>query len=1070
MMTKPFDVLDKNQKIFGNYFIEASAGTGKTFTIAHLVLRLLLQSTPPISIKKMGIVTFTKAAASELKKRIKELLKETKDQLENNLPIKIFGLDLDHKEALFRIKMALTEIDSAPISTLHGLCFHILKKNALELNLPLSLLEPEESNLDFKAFTFIKTHLQNRSLDYLVCKKQKALLLSNKRGDFTQMILSLRQKILSAIEIEPLENWHRQEQALKTGLEKLPPYPGLEEIKDYILRYKLSPLTLEEFTEQLEVFDKVMTGKEPLENLLLKKCFLQFIDESRLKQKALPVSSLQAEKFIQKAILELHPLIDLAMDPDRIELVIAKSLKELFDKKLLEENILSFNSLLTTLDKNLIQSSTIQNINKSFEAIIVDEFQDTDPVQWSILKKLFVDIPVKAFYMVGDPKQAIYAFRSADVYTYIEAKNTCPDLSLGTLNTCFRSSNSFIKALNRFLCRTPWIDLSYISQSLPYNPVCSSSINCLQKENPFSFYSLKLDVENTEQKMANLALSLLEINKAKTVAILVKDRFQLQRVENFLKLSGASCDLIKNETLDQSVLYELFSEFLSLLEDPLTKSSLNRFMASGWFSLTVLDFSKQTYELHLNGWQENLKIIKQSFEDFGLFAALENALDCVFGLCENSLRVELSSYYGLDCVDKLFSLASCLDARVQGIQSPQNFQLELEKLKKSNHLLPTVSLNKNSIYLMTSHMSKGLEFDHVIALGICTRIESEIKTVIKRSGNKLILGPNTKEESSMLALCDLDAEKLRQMYVAITRAKMCVHIPLINYEDSPIEWGALSPFEYYLLKIEFPHLEYKEQYNKACGLDFSVLIKKHFEEEGFNFIASIEPPSASLKTQHLSYLDKTLPITKIYKENHLSFSSLKTESVSLKTEDPLKGRDYGDFFHMLMEMILKSGDYRHFENQKTQDFIAELISLSPFKDFKMEVLSHIENAISFEFKTRSSQFTLKTINPSNLYVEEAFSYLTPDGTMKGFIDCVVVFDQELIFIDWKTTFLNDLTSEGIKEHMKKASYLLQLDLYTKALIHLKSYFKNLELSKAFYVFVKQGVAYEASIEEGSCLV
>ena len=83
---------------------------------------------------------------------------------------------------------------------------------------------------------------------------------------------------------------------------------------------------------------------------------------------------------------------------------------------------------------------------------------------------------------------------------------------------------------------------------------------------------------------------------------------------------------------------------------------------------------------------------------------------------------------------------------------------------------------------------------------------------------------------------------------------------------------------------------------------------------------------------------------------------------------------------------------------------------------------------------------------------------------------MVVYDQELIFIDWKTTFLNDLTPEGIKEHMKKASYLLQLDLYAKALLHLKSYFKNLELSKAFYVFVKQGVAYEATIEEPSCLV
>jgi superfamily I DNA/RNA helicase len=155
----------------------------------------------------------------------------------------------------------------------------------------------------------------------------------------------------------------------------------------------------------------------------------------------------------------------------------------------------------------------------------------------------------------------------------------------------------------------------------------------------------------------------------------------------------------------------------------------------------------------------------------------------------------------MDCIDKLFSLASCLDNRVQGMKSPQNFHLELEKLKKSNHILPTACLNKNSIYLMTSHMSKGLEFDHVIALGISTRIESEIKTVIKRSGDNLILGPNTKDKSSMLALCDLDAEKLRQMYVAITRAKMCVHIPLIKYEVSNVAWGALSPFEYYLLNF-----------------------------------------------------------------------------------------------------------------------------------------------------------------------------------------------------------------------------------------------------------------------------
>lgn len=78
-MIKSFDVLNPKEEINGYYLLEASAGTGKTFTIAHLVLRLILEGDKPLSIKKIGTVTFTKAAAKELFDRIYTLIDTTLD-------------------------------------------------------------------------------------------------------------------------------------------------------------------------------------------------------------------------------------------------------------------------------------------------------------------------------------------------------------------------------------------------------------------------------------------------------------------------------------------------------------------------------------------------------------------------------------------------------------------------------------------------------------------------------------------------------------------------------------------------------------------------------------------------------------------------------------------------------------------------------------------------------------------------------------------------------------------------------------------------------------------------------
>ena len=112
-----FDILDPQLNIFQNYFLEASAGTGKTFAIEHLVIRLLLESEEPIELKEILAVTFTKDAAHEMKTRIRK-------KLESLLP-----------EQNPRVREALASFDEIQVFTIHAFCHRMLTEFAFKQGL-----------------------------------------------------------------------------------------------------------------------------------------------------------------------------------------------------------------------------------------------------------------------------------------------------------------------------------------------------------------------------------------------------------------------------------------------------------------------------------------------------------------------------------------------------------------------------------------------------------------------------------------------------------------------------------------------------------------------------------------------------------------------------------------------------------------------------------------------------------------------------------------------------------------------------------------------------------------------
>ena len=136
-----FNCLDPDQKIEGKIFLEASAGTGKTFAIEHIVCRLVLQG---VSLKQILITTFTKKGVRDLRRRIFENLSKTHALLKSGAPLSNYLEKIeDRNETLLKLETNLSIIEDAEIHTIHSFCFRMLSEYAFEAGIPLNQDDPE---------------------------------------------------------------------------------------------------------------------------------------------------------------------------------------------------------------------------------------------------------------------------------------------------------------------------------------------------------------------------------------------------------------------------------------------------------------------------------------------------------------------------------------------------------------------------------------------------------------------------------------------------------------------------------------------------------------------------------------------------------------------------------------------------------------------------------------------------------------------------------------------------------------------------------------------------------------
>jgi exodeoxyribonuclease V beta subunit len=472
---RPLDPFDC--ELDGINLIEASAGTGKTWNICWLFLRLLLER--GLDVRQILVVTFTHAATAELRDRIRSRLVETRRHLEQGaggegdpfIHRLLSSLrerqspEISDRVRIARIDAALGAFDDASIFTIHGFCQRALSDAAFAAGMPIrsevlsdeSLLQQQAVN-DFWRQRVAYGALPAGLLEWLLhCGDSPTTFATALRQHLAQ---PLARRIWPTEQVDPLSVnaedtldelldaralakriWRGRETEIIDRVESA--MPGLHKGS-----YKPQALRLAR-----SEWESIFAEADPLRllNAPLNKAGLLGSRKLRTatnKKGTTPEHEFfdAAQRFIDLRDARVHQyrLARLGLVDEMLGHCTGT-----LDAEKRRLRAVSFNDMLRNLHARLHRDESgwlAGLLRKRFPAALIDEFQDTDPLQFGIFDRIWCEGPGPLF-LVGDPKQSIYRFRQADLHTYLSARRRASRHY--TLEHNQRSSPALIDSLNR---------------------------------------------------------------------------------------------------------------------------------------------------------------------------------------------------------------------------------------------------------------------------------------------------------------------------------------------------------------------------------------------------------------------------------------------------------------------------------------------------------------------------------------------------------------------------------------------------------------------------------------------
>ncbi|GAA3919733.1 exodeoxyribonuclease V subunit beta [Litoribacillus peritrichatus] len=821
-MTEPLNTL--TFPLHGSRLIEASAGTGKTFTITGLYLRLLLghgsdqgtgQGTgtaheKPLTVDQILVVTFTEAATQELKDRIRLRIRAAREAFGLGSTTDPFINDLlrdisDHKTAFDMLRAAERQMDEAAIFTINGFCMRMLQQHAFESGNFFSVTMCE----DDREIKLVAVKDYWRSFFYelspalinvvLSCwKNPEALSLEIGKFLSEKPIRFIEEHSVDDLEAEHAVNLVRigdfkstlKEHfgALAEGITKAAENKQLDG-RSYSKRHL--PGWIASVRSWLE---------QPIENYYLPKELEHFGKiKLELKTKKPLNFDLDTAEVIQNFI-DSPPELSTKLKQHAI-----RNARKIYAKHKRKHRLLTFDDQITGLVSALSDPQSgdafAERLRTQFPVAMVDEFQDTDPSQYQIFERVYGGQAKQGLFMIGDPKQAIYAFRGGDIFTYMRARRAVS--SHYTLDTNWRSSADMVRSVNAvFECSVnPFI----YKNDIPFDPVKpnGNAVNMSwalegsiqpamtlwrpDEQNVFSKDSEYLDymTQATANEIASLLTAsdkgLLTLTKnaqeaqalkPSDIAVLVRNFNQANRIRAALSDRGIASVYSSDrssvfEQDEARVVLRLLKGFQSPDNDKTLKSALG----SHLFGLSALELERFNVDEH--AWEKVvskfqryrlvwlqqgiLPAFRQLIFDFDLAIKLRKQVNGERRLTDFLHLTELLQQQSKS-LESQFALIRWLEERIlTPNQNAKEQQLRLES-------------EQNLVKVVTYHKSKGLEYDFVFAPYLAYYYPSnfsEISISHNEQGDAVV---DVAGEAKDAAEKERLAEDIRLLYVVLTRS------------------------------------------------------------------------------------------------------------------------------------------------------------------------------------------------------------------------------------------------------------------------------------------------------------
>lgn len=816
-------------------FIEASAGTGKTYTIQLMVAKMISKGTP---LKKILIVTYTEKAAGELKDRIRKKIDEVleKGRIDEDQP----ALNM---EQMGFFRKAYQDVDNAAIFTIHSFCQKALKEYAYDANRPFDMAMVDDSAVEDMIDRFVRDRWNNNEQFVLLLQaaEKTSSFINDLKKTFIKSANMYKGVDGSGEEIVKLD----EVQLPKQGDSDVPE----DIVSKVLLAQCLEDLyVIPNFEDSVKAFEAVVENDTNVD---------LFVSQLR---NWIPGKKLYDGKKFRSFKDPLKEPFDQIKKVNAFVSSIAKSFKhkfyaehtpELFSewqKYKSESKLQSFNDMILSVHRAVMEpgNSLKTRLRAQYTYAIIDEFQDTNQLQWDIFRTVFLKdgkVPVNdhRIFVVGDPKQSIYSFQGADVNVYKKATDEIGK-KLDLVHN-FRSTDGIIEGCNALFAGTffnpaagmpelvkftksyppdgknadkkkpaPELDGAVVEKAilLSKKNIAPKAFAATVVANIIDWCSLREDGKTTRLQVFDKDYGKpghdtpLRNVTFKDFAILAKSRSEMEDIEGIMRSVGVPYTRYKEGNLFRS---RECAEWISLFRaiNAPDFSSWNRQILS---EVLITDFFKDVVAERerarrgsdqSNGLEELHYIESDEFDDPNnperRQIASWRSLALKFRYAEMLERIYADSQieYRLMDVSKLQSLARLRQIGNYAVDYLYNHRCSMDDLVRhlqglaryeqsaddENGDLVEKGSDFKAVQVMTIHASKGLEFPVVISIAGFKRLPNSTPPFITHDETDALHLGFDDTASAKRKNEELEEWK-RLFYVDFTRASSLLLIPQYN--------------------------------------------------------------------------------------------------------------------------------------------------------------------------------------------------------------------------------------------------------------------------------------------------